>query len=135
MKSMFYPLARHYVDPTWISEDWYLNQPPSYRMLFEFLFGNLIVAWGFLATSIIGRLVCYGLVALGLVLTGRKLGLNLPLLLLTVSLFNFPYQSLANEVEILATFRPWIAGGLVLTAIGLILTRRKVSVSCRYRCC
>ncbi len=66
------PLAKQYVDPSWIPKDWYLNQPPGYRLLFETLFGRLIVAWGFLATSVVGRLICYGLVVLGLVLIGRR---------------------------------------------------------------
>jgi hypothetical protein len=29
------PLAKHYADPTWIPGDWYLNQPPGYRLLFH----------------------------------------------------------------------------------------------------
>lgn len=41
------PLAKQYADPTWIPGDWYLNQPLGYRLLFETLFGRLIVAWGF----------------------------------------------------------------------------------------
>jgi len=44
------PLAKQYADPTWISGDWYLNQPPGYRLL-QALFGRLVVIWGVLATS------------------------------------------------------------------------------------
>lgn len=50
------PLARQYADPTWIPDDWYLNQPPGYRMLFLALFGLLASNWGFLATSLIASL-------------------------------------------------------------------------------
>jgi hypothetical protein len=61
------PLALQHIDPTWILGDWYLNQPAGYRLLFETFAGHLILAWGFLGTSIVGRLACYGLVASGLV--------------------------------------------------------------------
>src|SRR5688500_11049146 len=81
------PLAKQYTDPTWIAEDWYLNQPSGYRLLFFALFGKLAATWGFLVTSILGRLLCYGLVSAGLVLIGRCLGLSLPLLLLAVGIF------------------------------------------------
>lgn len=118
------PLAKQYAYPTWIPGDWYLNQPPGYRLLFETLFGRLIVAWGFLATSLVGRLLCYGLVASGLVLIGRRLGLSLPLLLLAVVLFLY-----TNRNQGLVAFE-WLLGGLeaksvaygfVLLAIALML--------------
>ena len=66
------PLAKQYADPNWIPGDWYLNQPAIYRLLFETLFGRLIVVWGFLATAVVGRLISYVLIALGFVLIGRK---------------------------------------------------------------
>ncbi len=104
------PLARQYADPTWIPHDWYLNQPPGYRFLFQSIVGKLVTAWGFLAASIIGRLVCYCLVATGLFLIGRRLGLNLVFLLLSVLLFIInPYQG--------AIAQEWIVGGLETKAI------------------
>ncbi len=118
------PLAHQYADSSWIPEDWYLNQPPGYRLLFETLFGKLIVAWGFLATSILGRLICYGLVASGLVLIGQRLNLNLPLLLLAVGLFvyiNHDQGAAAFEWLIGGLEAKLVAYGLVLLAIGLML--------------
>src|SRR5687767_6829325 len=76
------PLARQFAQPDWMPNDWYLNQPPGYRVLFSSLVGPLLATWGFLATSIVGRLVCYGLIAAGLVGIGRALRLSLPYLLL-----------------------------------------------------
>ncbi|MGK7948190.1 MAG: hypothetical protein AB4368_05145 [Xenococcaceae cyanobacterium] len=76
------PLAKQFADPSWIASDWYLNIETNYRYLFQIIFGPAIVHFGFLATSIIGRLVCYALVAYGIVLLGEKLGLNLTYLLL-----------------------------------------------------
>ena len=84
------PLAKQYANPGWIPTDWYLNQPPGYRMLFQALAGRLISNVGFLLSSIIGRLFCYGLVAIGIVSIGRMLRLSLPLLLLATSLFCYP---------------------------------------------
>ncbi len=105
------PLAKQFADPTWIPKDWYLNQAPGYRLLFATLFGNLIVAWGFLATSILGRLMCYILVALGLVLIGQRLGLTLILLLTAIGLFLYvnPEQGIAAK--------EWLVGGLEAKAI------------------
>ena len=120
------PLAKQYADPTWIPGDWYLNQPPGYRLLFETLFGRLIVAWGFLATSLVGRLICYGLVASGLVLIGRRLGLSLPLLLLAIGLFLYTGRqgTGASEWLVGGLEAKSVAYGLVLLAIGLMLEGR-----------
>lgn len=81
------PLAKQFVDPNWIPGDWYLNQPPTYRVLFQTLCGWMITTWGFLATSIVGRFLCYCLVAIGVVLLGRSLGLTTLFMLLAVNLF------------------------------------------------
>lgn len=120
------PLAKQYADPTWIPGDWYLNQPPGYRLLFETLFGRLIVAWGFLAASLVGRLICYGLVASGLVLIGRRLGLSLPLLLLAIGLFLYTGRqgTAASEWLVGGLEAKSVAYGLVLLAIGLMLEGR-----------
>ncbi|MBR8838444.1 MAG: hypothetical protein DSM106950_31715 [Stigonema ocellatum SAG 48.90 = DSM 106950] len=123
------PLARQYVDPNWIPQDWYLNQPPSYRVLFQSLVGPLIVTWGFVRASIVGRLVCYSLVASGLVLIARKLGLNLLLLLLAVSLFLSPneYRSVIAQVGLLpGNSIKWVADALAVLAIGLIFASKKL---------
>jgi hypothetical protein len=119
------PLARQRVaEPTWIPGDWYLNQPPGYRLLFEMLFGRLIEAWGFLATSIVGRLMCYGLVALGLVLIGRKLGLTLLPLLLAVELLLYNQGVAASESLVGGLEAKSVAYSFVLLAIGLMLESR-----------
>jgi hypothetical protein len=121
------PLAKQTVDPFWIPGDWYLNQPAGYRLLFNLLIGKLIVASGFLTASIIGRFVCYGLVALGLVLIGQQLKLRLPLLLLAVGLFLYsnPEQGMvAKEWIVKALEAKSVAYGCVLIAIGLMLAQR-----------
>jgi len=121
------PFARQYADPSWIPGDWYLNQPPGYRIPFLAFSGSMAAAWGFLATSLIGRLLCYTLMASGLVFLGRKLELSLPLLLLAVGLFLY----VDDHQGIVA--REWLVGGiepkvvaysLLLFAIGLMLTGR-----------
>ena len=121
------PLAKQYVDHNWIPGDWYLNQSPSYRQLFQALFGRLIVTWGFLATSLIGRLLCYGLVASGLVFLGKKLSLSLPSLLLAVGLFIYVDRTqgaIAGEWLVGGLEAKAIAYSLVLLAIGLMLEGR-----------
>ncbi len=123
------PLARQYFDPSWIPGDWYLNQAAGYRLLFQTLVGWLIVNWGFLAASIIGRSLCYVLVAIGLVLIGKQLRLSLPFLLLAIVLFT--YLNKSYEQGVIAG--EWIVGGLeakafaygfVLVAIAFLLAKR-----------
>ena len=123
------PLAKHYADPSWVSQDWYLSQSGGYRLLFERTVGWLIVSFGFLATSIIGRLFCYSLVATGLVLIGRKLRLSLPFLLLATIFFagqGVGQGAIAGE---------WMVGGLEAKAVayGLILIAIALMLAGRYR--
>lgn len=116
------PLAKQYTNPDWIPKDWYLNQPPGYRVLFQTLFGRLIVIWEFLPTSIVGRLICYCLVSWGLVLIARKLKLSLPLLLIAISCFLWLNQgAIAGEWIVGGLEAKAVAYGLVLLAIGLML--------------
>jgi multisubunit Na+/H+ antiporter MnhE subunit len=121
------PRAKQFVDPNWIPDDWYLNQPPGYRWLFDLTIGRLIHTAGFLTASIAGRLWCYSVLSLGLVLIARSLGLKLPLLLLAIALLL--YTPLSQGV----IAHEWIFGGLeaksvaygfVLLAIWLLLRRR-----------
>ena len=118
------PLAKQFVDRDWIANDWYLNLETNYRYLFQIIFGWLIVHWGFLATSIIGRLFCYGLIATGLVLLGHKLGLNLTYLLLaTIALTYQGYLqgAIAGEWFVGGLEAKAIAYGLIFVAIPLML--------------
>jgi hypothetical protein len=126
------PLAKQYADPSWIPGDWYLNQPPGYRLLFDLLFGRLILVLGFIDTSILGRLICYVLVALGLVLISRKLFLSLPWLLIAVGLFLYinKSQGVAAAETLVGPLEPKsIAYGLVLLAIAQMLNGRFYSLA------
>ncbi len=120
------PLAKQYADPAWIPQDWYLNQAAGYRLLFNNLVGWLILNFGFLATSIIGRLICYSLVATGLVLIGQKLKLSLPFLLLAT--IGCTYQgynqgAIAGEWFVGGLEAKAFAYGLSLIAIAFMLRR------------
>ncbi|MBD2436799.1 DUF6798 domain-containing protein [Nostoc sp. FACHB-110] len=119
------PLARQYVEPNWIPGDWYLNQPVSYRELFQTLFGRLIVSWGFLASSIAGRLFCYSLMAWGLVLIGRRLGLHPVMLMCAVSMFLLRQNIAAGATLIVPGIESkTVAYALVFLAIALMLRQR-----------
>jgi hypothetical protein len=118
------PLAKQYVYPNWIPGDWYLNQPPGYRLLFQALMGRLIGSWGFLSSSIAGRLFCYSLMAWGLVIIGRKLGLSLPLQLLAVGLFLKQQTIAAGEGIVGGVEAKAFSYAFLLLAMGLMLSRR-----------
>lgn len=119
------PLAKQFAQPSWVPTDWYLNQPAGYRLLFQAVFGQMIAIWGFLATSIIGRLICYGLFAFGLARLGRRLGLSLLLLLLALVLFlhsgcdRFVLDRCAYEQGAIAG--EWLVGALEAKAVAYSL--------------
>ncbi|NET58446.1 MAG: hypothetical protein F6K47_20510 [Symploca sp. SIO2E6] len=123
------PLARQYADPTWVPGDWYYNEPAGYRLLFVALFGHLAVAWGFLATSIIGRLIYYTLISSGLVLLARKLGISLAPLLVGIGLFLYVnhYQGMAAQ--------EWLVGGVEAKsfAYGFFLLAIRLMLGGSYR--
>jgi hypothetical protein len=126
------PFALQHVDLSWIPQDWYLNQPPGYRVLFITVFGRMVQSFGLLNTSILGRLLGYVLLASGLGFLSRRLKLSLPLLLLAIALFlyvNTGFSGAAGEQG--AAAHEWLIGGvepkvpaysLIFYAIGLMLT-------------
>ncbi|MEM9246167.1 MAG: hypothetical protein AAGA67_10575 [Cyanobacteria bacterium P01_F01_bin.153] len=87
------PLSRHLVDPTWLAKDIYYSEPPGYRLLFQLLFGPLTDTIGFLATSIIGRIVGYLAIAVGLCALARSLGMRFLTLFLALGLFIYTNKS------------------------------------------
>jgi hypothetical protein len=128
------PLARQFAEPGWVPQDWYLNQAPGYRVLFQALFGWLPTAWGFLATSIVGRFICYSIFAYGLAQLGRRLGLPLVLVLLALMLYfhsgcdrflldQCPYNqgAIAGEWLIGALEAKAVAYSLLPLVLGLML--------------
>ena len=126
------PLAKQFVDRSWIATDWYLNLETNYRFLFQAIFGWSIVHYGFLATSIVGRLICYSFVALGLVLLGQKLRLSLPYLLLVtvvVTYQGYLQGAIAGEWFVGGLEAKAVAYGLILIAIPLMLGRHYVLMS------
>jgi hypothetical protein len=123
------PLAKQFVAPDWIANDWYLNSETNYRALFQVIFGWLIVHLGFLPTSIIGRLICYTLVAWGIVLLGQKLGLSLSYLLLATIAVTYQGSlqgAIAGEWFVGGLEAKAVAYGLILLAIALMLQRKYV---------
>lgn len=100
------PLAKQFGDPSWIPGDFYYNSPPSYRLLFLQLFAPLTIHFGFLATSILGRLAGYTLISIAIVLISQKLGIKLSTVLVALSLFLYlnPKQSMIAQ--------EWLIGGI-----------------------
>lgn len=126
------PFALQHVNPSWIPQDWYLNQPPGYRVLFITVFGRMVEGFGLLATSILGRLLGYVGLASGLGFLSRRLKLSLPLLLLAIALFLYVSTGMSDAAgDQGAAAHEWLIGGiepkipaysLIFYAIGLMLT-------------
>lgn len=109
-------LAKQFISSDWLANDWYLSQPQKYQELFQIFFGKSILEIGFLATSIIGRLLSYSLISLGLVLIAKEIKLRLLGLFSATTLFLLSHQGVAIAGE-------WMIGGLETKgfAYGLIL--------------
>jgi len=115
-------IARQQIDPQWIPQDWYLNLSAGYRLPFFLVFGQFAVQWGFLATSIVGRLIIYTFISTGLTLIGRKLNLSLLSLLVAIALFAYPDQGVIADEWIVGGLEPKvIAYGWLLLAIRCML--------------
>jgi len=118
------PFARQHANPNWIPQDWYYNLPAGYRTLFIAIFGNMASAWGFLITSIVGRLICFALVASGLIFLARTLRLKIISLLvaLTLLFYTSPEQGLIASEWIVRALEPKaIAYGFLLFGITFML--------------
>ncbi len=80
-------IARQIADPAWLPQDWYLRQATSHPGLFEWVTSGFVGWIGPIGTIVIGRLFCYGLLAVGLALITRQLDLRLGASLLAISLW------------------------------------------------
>ncbi len=117
------PFIRQHIDPNWIPNDFYLNEPAGYRLPFILLFGHLTTTLGFLATSIIGRLICYTGIAFGFLLLGQKLGLTLPFLLVSIGLFIYAGQGyVADEWAVRGFESKAVAYVFLFWAVALMLS-------------
>ncbi len=121
-------LAKQFIFPDWLPNDWYLSQPQKYQALFQLCFGHSIAQFGFLATSIGGRLIYYSLIASGLVLIARKIKLQLFGLFIATTLFLYSHQgvAIAGEWMVGSLETKGFAYGLVLIAIWLAMKKRYI---------
>jgi hypothetical protein len=121
------PFARQHADPNWLPNDWYFNQPAGYRLPFIAVFGTMAAHWGFLATSIVGRLICYAWVTSGLIYLRHLLKLPSYLLFFALGLFlyaNLDQGATTFEWMLKALESKAIAYGFVLWAIAFLLSAR-----------
>ncbi len=119
------PFVKQYVEPNWIPQESWLNQPPGYRLPFILLLGGILKNWGFLAASIIGRLISYILIASGIVFIAKQINLNLPYLWIALLLFIYvKNQGIVAGEWLLGGVEPKsFSYGFLLFAFGLILSK------------
>ena len=118
--------AMYHTNPQWVP-DLFPQGPGSnqpYR-LFETLITPLLTTYGFLVTSVIGRLICYFLYACAFVLIATRLSLKAIFLLpITWMLYHSP--SLVAGEDLFKFFEPKaISYGLVLLALGHLMKRQR----------
>lgn len=116
------PLARQFADPQWMPQDWYLNQPAGYRFLFSSIVGHAITQIGWVATSVIGRSLCFALLAIGLVWMAQRLKLSMLMVWFVAAAWvTFGQSAIANEWIAQGLEAKAIAYGFVFLAIGCLL--------------
>jgi hypothetical protein len=120
------PLARQVLVPNWLPGDWYLNQPPGYRLAFDYTAGWLVARLSFALGAALGRLLVCVLFALGVqaLANALRLGARWAVLGLLTFLVVFNQSLVAGE---------WMVGGLeakpfayafCLLALASLLRRR-----------
>ncbi|WP_139325030.1 DUF6798 domain-containing protein [[Limnothrix rosea] IAM M-220] len=121
-------LAKQFMFPDWLPNDWYLSQPQKYQALFQLVFGHSIAYLGFLATSILGRIIYYSLISFGLVLIARQIKLHLLSLFTAITLFLYSHQgmAIAGEWMVGSLETKGFAYGIVLIAIWLAMKQRYI---------
>ncbi|MEO1401708.1 MAG: DUF6798 domain-containing protein [Cyanobacteria bacterium J06635_1] len=124
------PLARQAFDPSWVPGDIYYSEDPGYRLLFQMLFGPMTTSMGFLATSIVGRLISYACLSIGLWCLSQQLRLSLLGLLMALCLFIYPNTNASQGV----IAGEWLIGGLEpkVFAYSLVLMALSFALSKRY---
>ncbi|NJN74748.1 MAG: YfhO family protein [Limnothrix sp. RL_2_0] len=120
-------IAKQFVSPQWLPNDWYLNEPQTYQALFQIIFGKTISMWGFFATSVLGRILTYSLISLGLVFIGREIRLRFSLLFASTIIFLGLGQSMPIAGE-------WMIGGFETKgfAYGFVLLAMWLSMKKKY---
>ncbi|MDB4306304.1 hypothetical protein N9980_01940, partial [bacterium] len=67
------PVAKHFVDPTWIPNDWFLNTPLVYQIPFNLIAAPFVAFLELGVATILLRFILYAWFASGVVALARKL--------------------------------------------------------------
>ena len=94
--------ARHFVNPHWISNDWFLNLPIPYRFLFNVFAGTLALKMPFWAVELTGRAIIILLFAYLLARYSRDFRITPAFMLCFLALYLAYPSIVAGE---------WIIGG------------------------
>ncbi|MEZ5589106.1 MAG: DUF6798 domain-containing protein [Sedimenticolaceae bacterium] len=94
--------AKHFAQPGWLANDWYLGLETARYEVFNWIAGPLVSYLGFAGAAVAGRLICY--LALGFAFYRLRNSLRLPWygMLLVLALFFAKQSFVAGE---------WMAGG------------------------
>ena len=95
--------ARHFGDPSWIPNDWFLNQHIGYRLLFNTIFGYTARFLPLHLLSISGRILIYFIFSIIVDKAARTLKIHVLFIIPSMLLFIL-FQSLVA--------REWMLGGL-----------------------
>jgi hypothetical protein len=94
------PWALQFMEPSWLSNDWFLNSPIGNQVVTATGIGWLIKQVGFLPAAIVSRLLAYGLLAAALTAFIRKLQIPLGYTIVALWLFAEFRQGIAAGEDI-----------------------------------
>ena len=121
-----FPVAKHFLDSTWIPSDWWINSPVLYQIPFNLLAAPFIACFDLGTAAILIRLVLYAWFSSGVVALARRLEISLipviPAIMVAVA---YRTRSLAaHEFMVEGAEMKTVAYGAVLWAISMLLGKR-----------
>jgi hypothetical protein len=120
------PVAKHFVDPSWIPTDWFLNTSTLYQVPFNLLAAPLVACLDLSTAAILLRFILYLWFASGVVALTRRLEIGLvPLLPAIMTAVAYRMRSLAaDEWMVGHADAKTVAYGAALWAFSMLLGKR-----------
>jgi len=117
-------VAKHFMNPQWMANDWYLGQPIEYRFVVNGIAGFFVNALPVWYGTIVTRAILYIGYSYAILRLGRVLSINIPLLLVAVLVFSSNQSLLADESLITGIEAKAFSYVFVLLAVSMLLEEK-----------
>ena len=118
------PIVKHFLDPTWIPNDWFLNTPMIYQIPFNLVVAPFVAFLDADTATVLLRFILYAWIASGIVALARKLEIGLVPLLPAVAAAVVIRYLAAGEWMVGHAEAKVVAYGAVLWAFSFLISNR-----------